>query len=100
MEVILAVVVIAVLVQAVVEGLKGALKVWDWVSLVLAAGVCVLARVDLFALMGVKLVVPVEGLEWLGWAIGAVLTGLIAGRGASAVYDVWRMIKGEKSEKA
>lgn len=95
-EAVLAVVVIAVIVQAVIEGFKGALKGWDWAALGLGAALCVLAHADLFGLLGVPLVVPLSGFEWLGWVIGAVLTGVIAGRGASAVYDVWRRIKGEK----
>ena len=86
MEMGMTMVVLAVLIQAIVEGIKGALSRWDYVSLGLGAILCPLAGVDAFDLLNVPLGVPV---------VGAVLTGLIVGRGAAAVYDVWRRIKGE-----
>lgn len=86
MEMAMTLVVMAVLIQAVVEGIKGALSRWDWVSLGLGAVLCPMAGIDAFALLGVPLALPY---------VGAVLTGLIVGRGAAAVYDVWRMVKGE-----
>ena len=84
----MALVAVAVLIQAVVEGIKGALSKWDWVSLGLGAVLCPLAGIDAFAVLGVPLSVPY---------VGAVLSGMIVGRGASAVYDVWRRVKGEET---
>ena len=84
MEMFTTVVIMAVLVQAIIEGIKGALSKWDWISLGLGAVVCALGGVDLFKLMGVPLQVPY---------VGAILTGLIVGRGAAAVYDIWRVLK-------
>ena len=93
MEVLLAVVSIAVLIQAIVEGVKGALSKWDWISLALGTVLCPLAGIDAFALLGVPLSTPFA--PWVGSGLGAVLTGGRVGRGAAAVYDVWRRIKGE-----
>lgn len=89
MENIVAVIALAVLVEAIVEGLKGALCGWDWVSLALGAGLCLLAEVDVFALAGVRLSIPY---------VGAALTGLIAGRGASVVFDLWDTLKKAASD--
>jgi hypothetical protein len=85
---IIALVILAVLVEAVVQGLKNAISKWEWVSLGLGALLCGLAGVDAFALLGVPLAIPV---------LGSVLTGLIAGRGASAVFDIWEKIKNVKA---
>lgn len=87
MEVLMALVVVSILIQAVVEGVKGALGKWDWISLRWARSCAPLAGIDAFGLLGVPLAVPY---------VGSVLTGLIVGRGATAVYDVWRRIKGDK----
>lgn len=85
MENIIAVAALSLLVEAVVEGFKGALCLWDWMSLALGAVLCVLAGVDVFAYAGIGLSVPY---------VGAALTGIIAGRGASVVFDLWEKLKG------
>lgn len=89
MEMLMGLIIMAVLVEAVVEGIKGALGKWDYVSIILAAVLCPLANIDAFVLLGVPLNVPF---------LGAVLTGAIAGRGASVVYDVWERVKGHRND--
>lgn len=94
MEVIAGLVIVAVLIQAAVEAVKGALGKWDLISLAMGAVLCPLAGIDAFTLLGVPLSVP--GIEWLGTYIGAVITGVIAGRGANFVYDLWQKVRGSE----
>ena len=89
MEEAMALLALAVVVQGVIEGLKRALGVWDWVSLALGAVVCVMADVDVFSVLGVPLGLP---------HVGAALSGIVVGRGAAAVYDLWRRVKEPASE--
>lgn len=91
----LALAILAILIEAIVQGCKQALSKWEWVSLALGALLCALAGVDAFTLLGVPLSVP--GVAWLGPWIGALLTGLIVGRGASAVFDLWEKITTAKN---
>lgn len=84
--------VLAVLVEAVLEVVKGGILeegkapgwVWPAVGAVLGVVVCVAAGVDVFALLGVELAVPY---------LGAGLTGVLISRGASFVHDVWGRLK-------
>ena len=79
MEALVALVIMAILVEGVVDGIKGKLTLWQIVPSVLAAILCPLAGLDIFALLGIPLAVPV---------VGSVLTGAIIGRGSSAVHGL------------
>jgi len=81
---IVALIGVAFLVEAIVDGIKGALSKWAWVALGLGAVLCGLSGLDIFDMAGIPLKIPY---------VGAVLTGLIAGRGSSALYDIWDKLK-------
>ena len=55
-------------------------------SLVLGILVCILAHIDIFAMVGITLAFPV-----FGW----ILTGIILSRGANFVNDLFKKIKGD-----
>lgn len=84
-------VLIAILVEAVWENLK---MVWQENkvsvnmigSLILSIIICCLAQIDIFAIVGIPLLVPV---------VGYILTGVIASRGANFINDLFSKIKGE-----
>ena len=97
MEVIMGLVIVATIIQAAIEAVKGALSKWDWMAVGLGVILCPLAGIDAFTIMGVPLVVP--GVTWMGFYIGATLTGVIAGRGANFVYDLWAKMKIQKDPK-
>jgi len=82
---------IAVLIEALIEVFKGALARWEWVAIALGVMICTLAGLDVFGLRSTPLVVP--GVSWLGGLIGSVLTGVLASRGANFLYDVWRRVR-------
>lgn len=93
METIAIVFILAILVEAVVQVIKGWVPedvnapawLWPVVSAVLGVGVCIAASVDMLTLLGVSLPVPF---------LGPVLTGVLISRGASFVHDLWENIKG------
>lgn len=72
-------VLMSLLVESIVDGVKGAFAHWAWVSLVLGAALCPLAGIDAFEMLGMPLRVPL---------LGAMLTGTLVGRGASVIYDL------------
>lgn len=82
-------VLIAILVEAVWENLK---MIYDKNkfninmigSLILSIIICVLAQIDIFAIVGVNLFVPF---------IGSVFTGIIVSRGANFVNDLFTRLK-------
>lgn len=84
-------VLIAILVEAVWENLK---MIWQENkvsvnmigSLILSIIICCLAQIDIFAIVGIPLLVPV---------VGYILTGVIASRGANFINDLFSKIKGE-----
>ena len=84
-------IVIAILVEAIWENLKmtyNQQKVNKNMigSLLLGMIICVLARIDIFEIVGINLAVP---------AIGWLLTGIICSRGANFINDLFSKIKGE-----
>lgn len=91
MEAMFMVLLIAVLVEAIVQAIKAgvpegaAVPAWLWPAVSAGLGVllCVLAGVDAFAVLGVGLSIP---------AVGCVLTGVLVSRGASFVHDIWHRI--------
>ena len=91
MNVIFNLLVIAVLIEALIEVFKGALVRWEWVAIGLGVVLCPMAGLDAFGLMGIPLTVP--GVPWLGGLIGAALTGVMASRGANFLYDVWKRVR-------
>lgn len=96
MEAVAIVFITAILVETMVEVIKGwvppSISTPAWLFPVLGAVlgilVCVLANVDAFALAGVDLSIP-----WVGQAF----TGVLVSRGASFVHDLWDKIRGESS---
>lgn len=79
------VVVAALLVEAIVTNIKPIYdkeKGWNIdiiASIILGIVVCVLAGIDLFALIGIPFIVPY---------VGAALTGLLISRGANVIHDI------------
>lgn len=84
-------IIIAILVEAIWENLK---MIWDknklninmLGSLLLSMGICVLAQINIFKIVGIELIVPV---------IGSLMTGIIVSRGANFVNDLFKKLKGE-----
>ena len=82
-------VIIAILVEAVWENLK---MVYDKQkinvnmigSLLLSIIVCVLAQINIFEIVGIRLIYPF---------IGYVLTGIICSRGANFINDLFSKLK-------
>ncbi len=70
-------IIIAILVEAIWENLK---ILYDKML------VCVLAQIDIFALVGITLKLPI---------VGYVLTGIICSRGSNAINDLLGKLKGE-----
>jgi len=97
MEIILGLLVLAVIIEAVTQIFKGALVGWEWVAIIFGVILCPLTGIDVFTILGLPLVVP--GVPWLGGLIGSVLTGVMASRGSSFLYDVWKRIRGLTEEQ-
>lgn len=84
-------IIIAILVEAIWENLK---MIWDKNklnfnmigSLLLSMIICVLARVNIFEIVGINLIIPI---------IGSLGTGVIVSRGANFVNDLFKKLKGE-----
>ena len=91
MEAFSAVFLLAIVVEALIEVIKGWLPagasvsrwVWPVVGALLGVTLCMLANVDLLHLAGIDLKLP---------PVGTVLTGLLISRGASFVHDIWARI--------
>ena len=85
-------VLIAILVEAIWENLKmiwkkGKFNVNMLGALSLSILICVLAKVDIFAIVGIDLMIPF---------VGSVLTGIVVSRGANLVNDLFDKLKGGK----
>ena len=93
MEGFMLVVVIAVLIEAIVQVIKGVVPegatvpgyLWPTCSIILGVMVCVFAKVDALAILGLEMEIPY---------VGCGLTGVLVSRGASFVHDVWGKVKG------
>jgi hypothetical protein len=84
-------VIIAILVESIWENLKmiykkQKLNINMIGSLILAILVCILAKIDIFSIVGINLEIPI---------IGYVLTGIICSRGANFINDLFSKLKGE-----
>lgn len=85
-------IVIAILVEAVWENIKMIYKekhfsVSMLASLIISVIVCVLAKADIFAIVGITIEVPF---------ISSILTGVICSRGANLVSDLFTRLNGHK----
>ena len=84
-------VLVAILVEATWENLKMVIQekkinVNMLGSLILSIIICILARINIFEIVGISLAIPV---------IGYMMTGIIVSRGANFVNDLFSRIKGE-----
>lgn len=84
-------VLIAILIEAIWENLKMTynhkkLNINMIGSLLLGILICILAKIDIFAIVGINLIMPF---------IGYILTGIIVSRGANFVNDLFKKLKGE-----
>ena len=82
-------VLIAILVEAIWENLKVVwaekkLNINMLGSLVLSIIICVLAKVDVFVIVGIELSLPI---------IGSVLTGIVVSGGANFVNDLFSKLQ-------
>ena len=59
-------------------------------ALVISILICILAKIDIFPIVNLSIVVPV---------IGSILTGIIVSRGANFVHDLFNKISGDKEVK-
>ena len=82
-------VLVAILVEAIWENFK---MIWKDKklninmigSLILAILICTLANIDIFAVIGINLIVPI---------VGSILTGIIVSRGANFVNDLFTKLQ-------
>ena len=83
---------ISILVEAIWENLK---MVWQEKklnvnmlgSLILSIIICLLAKVDIFTIVGIELALPF---------VGSLLTGIVVSRGANFVNDLFTKLQGGK----
>lgn len=90
---IVTIITIALLVEAIWETLKmvwqeGKININTIGALIVGIGVSILAKIDIFAMQGITLSVPL-----IGW----VLTGILMSRGANFIHDLFNKL-GDKEE--
>ena len=88
-------VIVAILIEAVWENIKmvwqnGKFSIDKIGSLVISILICILAKIDIFPIVNLSIMVPV---------IGSILTGIIVSRGANFVHDLFNKISGDKEVK-
>ena len=88
---IVTIITIALLVEAIWETLKmvwqeGKINVNTIGALIVGIGVSILAKIDIFAMQGISLSIPL-----VGW----ILTGILMSRGANFIHDLFNKL-GEK----
>lgn len=88
-------VIVAILIEAVWENIKmvwqnGKFSIDKIGSLVISILICILAKIDIFPIVNLSIMVPV---------IGSILTGIIVSRGANFVHDLFNKISGNKEVK-
>ena len=84
------IVIVAILVEAIWENLKmvwqaGKFSIDMLGSLIVSILICVLAKVDIFSIVGISLLAPI---------VGSIFTGIIVSRGANFVNDLFKKLKG------
>lgn len=85
---IVTIITIALLVEAIWETLKmvwkdGKANVNTIGALIVGVGVSILAKIDIFAMQGISLSIPL-----VGW----VLTGILMSRGANFIHDLFNKL--------
>ena len=88
-------VIVAILIEAIWENIKmiwqnGKFSIDKIGSLVISILICILAKIDIFPIVNLSIMVPV---------IGSILTGIIVSRGANFVHDLFNKITGDKEVK-
>lgn len=88
-------VIVAILIEAIWENIKmvwqnGKFSIDKIGSLVISILICILAKIDIFPIVNLSIMVPV---------IGSILTGIIVSRGANFVHDLFDKISGDKEVK-
>lgn len=88
-------VIVAILIEAIWENLKmiwqnGKFSIDKIGSLVISILICILAKIDIFPIVNLSIIVPV---------IGSILTGIIVSRGSNFVHDLFNKISGDKEVK-
>ena len=88
-------VIVAILIEAIWENIKmvwqnGKFSIDRIGSLVISILICILAKIDIFPIVNLSIMVPV---------IGSILTGIIVSRGANFVHDLFNKISGDKEVK-
>ena len=83
-------VIVAILIEAIWENIKmiwqnGKFSIDKIGSLVISILICILAKIDIFPIVNLSIMVPV---------IGSILTGIIVSRGANFVHDLFTKLKG------
>ena len=84
-------IVVAILIEAIWENLKmiwkkGKFNVNMLGSLILGIIICILAKINIFSIVGIELSIEV---------VGFIFTGIIVSRGANFVNDLFSKLKGE-----
>ena len=90
---IVTIITIALLVEAIWETLKmvwqeGKINVNTIGALIVGIGVSILAKIDIYAMQGISLSIPL-----VGW----ILTGILMSRGANFIHDLFNKL-GDKEE--
>lgn len=88
-------IIVAILIEAIWENIKmiwqnGKFSIDRIGSLVISILICILAKIDIFPIVNLSIMVPV---------IGSILTGIIVSRGANFVHDLFNKISGDKEVK-
>lgn len=85
---IVTIITIALLVEAIWETLKmvwqeGKININTIGALIVGIGVSILAKIDVFAMQGITLSIPL-----IGW----ILTGILMSRGANFIHDLFNKL--------
>ena len=88
-------VIVAILIEAIWENIKmvwqnGKFSIDKIGALVISVLICILAKIDIFPIVNLSIMVPV---------IGSIFTGIIVSRGANFVHDLFNKISGDKEVK-
>lgn len=84
-------IIVAILIEAIWENLKmiwkkGKFNVNMIGSLILGIIICILAKINIFSIVGIELSIEI---------VGFIFTGIIVSRGANFVNDLFSKLKGE-----
>lgn len=89
---IVTIITIALLVEAIWETLKmvwqeGKININTIGALIVGIAVSILAKIDIFAMQGITLSIPL-----IGW----ILTGILMSRGANFIHDLFNRLGGKE----